>query len=127
MDKRGLGPSTAALNLWYIQHKYQHATAKALIQKNKDYLACINDLAGHNRTDKDDMHVFVFIAIPKFDGPHKAPWQFQLRQFSLEAILTPYTVYKTFRSRVQSSVPQPRQCFVKGWLELNTNGKSGMY
>lgn len=36
MDKRGLGQSTAALNLWYIQHKYQHATAKALIQKNKD-------------------------------------------------------------------------------------------
>jgi len=55
-----LGQSTAALNLWYIQHKYQHGTAKALIQRTKVYLVCINDLASQNRVDKEDMLVFFF-------------------------------------------------------------------
>lgn len=69
----------AALNLWYIQHKYQHTTAKSLNTKTKIYLVCLSDLTGRNQTDKDDMLVFVFLAIPKFDGPLKAPWQFQLQ------------------------------------------------
>lgn len=35
--------------------------------------------------------------------------------------------YKTFRTRVQSSVPQPRQCFIKGWVEWTQTERSGMY
>lgn len=84
-------------------------------------MVCINDLAGHNRTDKDDMPVFVFIAIPKFDGPHKAPWQFQLHQFSLEAILTPYTKLSLQNIQNSSTIQRPAATAVfrkrLGWVQ----------
>lgn len=40
---------------------------KSLNTKTRIYLVCLSDLTPHNQTDKDDMLVFVFITIPKFD------------------------------------------------------------
>lgn len=56
-----IGQSTAALNLWYIQHNYEHDTAKALIQKNEDISGLFNDLFRQNSIDEDDMLMFLFL------------------------------------------------------------------
>lgn len=108
----------AALNLWYIQHKYQHTTAKSLNTKTKIYLVCLRDLTGHNRTDKDDMLVFVFQNLMDLLKPHGS-----FSSTSDINSLHKIQITKHSRTRVQSIVPQPRQWFVKGLSWVHANGK----